>query len=59
MTRAPIAIAYSIAIIAPSVVPKPLASKNFNAMIRTCQDTPATPTPLLPDAPTVPDTCVP
>src|SRR5438094_284794 len=49
----------SIALIASDVVPRPLASRNFAAMMFAVQFTPATPLLLLPTAPIVPDTCVP
>ena len=37
----------------------PSLLRNFKAMIETDQLTPATPWPLLPTAPIVPETCVP
>src|SRR5262245_15592096 len=63
LTFAPVAaeawMTNSSALIASAVVPVPLASRNFDAMIRVVQLTPTTPLPLLPRAPIVPDTCVP
>ena len=44
---------------ASPMVPEPLAFRNLHAMIRTVQLTPATPTPLFPSAPIVPETWVP
>ena len=49
----------SIALIALATVPVPLASRNLDAIIVVVQFTPATPTPLLPTAPIVPETCDP
>src|SRR5712691_5137777 len=48
-----------MALIAPAVVPLPLASRNFEPMMLAIQFTPTTPTALLPTAPIVPDVCEP
>src|SRR3954447_21664277 len=49
----------SSALIALLTDPTPLESRNFAAIRRVVQFTPVTPTPLLPAAPMMPDTCVP
>src|SRR6267378_5066974 len=49
----------SMALMAPAVEPLPPESRNFAPMMLASQLTPTTPTPLLPTAPIVPDTCEP
>ena len=51
--------ANSIALIAPARLPPPFALRNLSPMMLATQLTPATPVPLLPTAPMVPETCVP
>ena len=46
-------------LMALAVVPPPPALKNLSPMMLAVQLTPTTPTPLLPSAPMVPETCVP
>src|SRR5215831_567043 len=48
-----------MALTASAVEPLPLAFRNFAPMMLVVQFTPTTPTPLLPAAPIVPETCVP
>ena len=53
--RTPIMVAYSMASTASAVEPLPPAFRNFSPMIWTSQITPATPMPLFPTAPMVPE----